>query len=103
MISALCHDLEHPGVNNQFLVKSKSSLAALYKKESVLEKHHAFRAFELMLHPSIDLLQSFSRDQYDALRQLVMTLILATDMARHEEFVETLKHLPLGDGTSAAP
>jgi hypothetical protein len=39
MIAALCHDLEHPGVNNQFLVKSKSSLATLYNNESILEKH----------------------------------------------------------------
>lgn len=98
MIATLCHDLEHPGVNNQFLVKSKSSLATLYNNESILEKHHAFRAFELMLHPGIDLLSAFSKDQYDAFRQLVMSLILATDMARHNEYVVNLKNHAKGEG-----
>mmetsp|Transcript_36321 Transcript_36321/g.58576 ORF Transcript_36321/g.58576 Transcript_36321/m.58576 type:complete len:859 (+) Transcript_36321:178-2754(+) len=98
MIATLCHDLEHPGVNNQFLVKSKSSLATLYNNESILEKHHAFRAFELMLHPGIDLLSAFSKDEYDAFRQLVMSLILATDMARHNEYVVNLKTHAKGQG-----
>lgn len=90
MIAALCHDLEHPGVNNQFLVKSKSSLGALYNNESVLEKHHTFRAFELLLHPSVDLLSCFTKAQYQDFRHLLMSLILATDMAQHTEYITRL-------------
>ena len=93
MIAAICHNLEHPGVNNQFLVNSKSSLATLYNHESILEKHHAFRAFELMLHPAIDLLAVFSKEEYDAFRQQVMSLILATDLASHNEYVASLQLL----------
>ena len=93
MIAAICHNLEHPGVNNQFLVNSKSSLATLYNHESILEKHHAFRAFELMLHPAIDLLAVFSKEEYDAFRQQVMSLILATDLASHNDWVASLQLL----------
>jgi len=38
-------------------------------------QHHAFRAFELMLHPGIDLLSAFSKDEYDAFRQLVGAIL----------------------------
>ena len=93
MIAAICHNLEHPGVNNHFLVVSKSSLATLYNHESILEKHHAFRAFELMLHPAIDLLAVFSKEAYDDFRQQVMSLILATDLASHNEYVASLQLL----------
>ena len=41
----------------------------------------------------MDLLSNFSKDRYDEFRQLVMTLILATDMARHVEYVLKLKQL----------
>ena len=34
IVSALCHDLEHPGVNNPFLVSSRSDLATLYNDRS---------------------------------------------------------------------
>ena len=47
IVSALCHDLEHPGVNNPFLVSSRSDLATLYNDRSVLENHHCCRAFQV--------------------------------------------------------
>ena len=101
MIAAVSHDLEHPGVNNQFLVNSQSSLATLYNNKSILEKHHAFRAFELMLHPGIDLLAVFSKEEYDAFRHQVMSLILATDLAQHNDFVASLSALPSAEDGGA--
>ena len=38
-IAALCHDLDHMGYNNTFLMKTGAPLAALYHA-SVLENHH---------------------------------------------------------------
>jgi len=93
MVSAMCHDLEHPGVNNLFLIKSRSSLATLYNETSILEKHHSFRAFELMLHSNINLLAGLSSEDYDTFREMVMSIILATDMARHAEYMRRLKEL----------
>mmetsp|Transcript_24007 Transcript_24007/g.78106 ORF Transcript_24007/g.78106 Transcript_24007/m.78106 type:complete len:293 (-) Transcript_24007:292-1170(-) len=93
IVSALCHDLEHPGVNNPFLVSSRSDLATLYNDRSVLENHHCCRAFQLMLHSEIQLLSEFTNAQYIAFRAVVLNNILATDMARHGEYTTKLKRL----------
>uniref|UniRef100_A0A7S1HN58 Phosphodiesterase n=1 Tax=Hemiselmis andersenii TaxID=464988 RepID=A0A7S1HN58_HEMAN len=91
--SALCHDLEHPGVNNPFLVASRSDLATLYNDRSVLENHHCCRAFQLMLHSEIQLLSDFASADYTVFRSVVLNNILATDMARHGEYTTKLKRL----------
>mmetsp|Transcript_76036 Transcript_76036/g.204012 ORF Transcript_76036/g.204012 Transcript_76036/m.204012 type:complete len:515 (+) Transcript_76036:88-1632(+) len=99
LISALCHDLEHPGVNNVYLIKSRSSLIALYSDDSILEKHHSYRAFELMLSSDIELLRGFSENDYEKFRELVMGTILATDMGRHKEYTDKLKQLTSEEAT----
>ena len=93
MISALCHDLEHPGVNNPFLVASRSDLATLYNDRSVLENHHCCRAFQLILHSEIQLVSEFSSQDYTTFRSVVLANILATDMARHGEYTAKLKRM----------
>ncbi len=93
IVSALCHDLEHPGVNNVFLIKSRSSLVTLYSDQSILEKHHSFRAFELMLNSNIDILSGFTPNEFSEFRYMVMNIILATDMARHGEYMSKLLKL----------
>mmetsp|Transcript_3130 Transcript_3130/g.8834 ORF Transcript_3130/g.8834 Transcript_3130/m.8834 type:complete len:325 (-) Transcript_3130:31-1005(-) len=40
MIAALCHDIDHPGVNNDFLSKASHQLADHYPAP-ILENHHA--------------------------------------------------------------
>ncbi|MGK7577986.1 hypothetical protein ACSRCD_23080, partial [Salmonella enterica] len=40
LISAIGHDVGHPGVNNFFLVKLNAPLAQLYNDNSVLEAFH---------------------------------------------------------------
>mmetsp|Transcript_48086 Transcript_48086/g.120215 ORF Transcript_48086/g.120215 Transcript_48086/m.120215 type:complete len:345 (+) Transcript_48086:3-1037(+) len=93
IVSALCHDLEHPGVNNPFLVASRSDLATLYNDRSVLENHHCCRAFQLILHSEIQLLSEFSGQDYTLFRTAVLSNILATDMARHGDYTTKLKRL----------
>jgi hypothetical protein len=48
LISALCHDLDHPGHTNGFEIATGSDLAMLYSDDSVLERHHAALTFHLM-------------------------------------------------------
>lgn len=45
LIGALCHDIDHPGVTNAFLIASDNDLALLYNDMSVLEHHHAATTF----------------------------------------------------------
>lgn len=48
IVSALVHDLGHPGVNNAFLIASKSKEAIIYNDQSVLENFHASAFFSIM-------------------------------------------------------
>jgi hypothetical protein len=49
LLSAIVHDLAHPGVNNIHLVETSSPLAVRYNDASVLENYHISLAFSLML------------------------------------------------------
>jgi hypothetical protein len=48
LISAAAHDVDHPGHNNLFEIKTKSKLATLYNDQAVLENHHAATFFFLL-------------------------------------------------------
>ncbi|GMG09696.1 unnamed protein product [Aspergillus oryzae var. brunneus] len=87
LISAIGHDVGHPGVNNFFLVKLNAPLAQLYNDNSVLEAFHC-AAFSQILRrywPS-----AFKDKQ---IRKLLISSILATDMGVHQKFMERLGSL----------
>lgn len=48
MIAALSHDLDHPGVNNAFLVNTRDPLATVYNDSSVLENAHVACLYNLI-------------------------------------------------------
>lgn len=47
IMSGAAHDIDHPGTNNVFEIKTRSKLALLYNDQSVLENHHAASFFFL--------------------------------------------------------
>lgn len=49
--SALTHDFEHLGVNNDYLIKSFHPLAVMYNDISPLENHHLAAAVRVMQRP----------------------------------------------------
>lgn len=49
LTAAACHDFEHPGVNNPFLIKIQDPIAIRHNDISVLESHHVAASFEIML------------------------------------------------------
>ncbi|XP_063826354.1 cAMP and cAMP-inhibited cGMP 3',5'-cyclic phosphodiesterase 10A-like [Ostrinia nubilalis] len=78
MLSGLCHDLDHPGYNNNFLALCKHPLAHMYKS-SMLEYHHYFLAKKIIEDknilaklPAIDRERIMEEIKYD---------ILCTDLA----------------------
>ncbi len=54
LVALLCHDMGHPGVSNDFMVKTASDVAMLYNDQSVLENLHCCLIFKLLhYHPDI--------------------------------------------------
>ena len=90
LVSALCHDLDHPGVNNPFLIASRGELAMLYNDRSPLENHHSSLTFRLLHRSDINLLDNLTDADYAIFRKVVINNILATDMGRHSEFASRL-------------
>ena len=59
LIAALCHDIDHPGVNNNFLIVTGAPFAILYNDKSVLENHHAALTFQLLQNRENDIFAVF--------------------------------------------
>ncbi|EER29318.1 3'5'-cyclic nucleotide phosphodiesterase family protein [Coccidioides posadasii C735 delta SOWgp] len=87
LITAIGHDVGHPGVNNVFLVKLNAPLAQLYNDKSVLEAFHCAAYSQILRRhwPSV-----FKDTR---LRKLMIDSILATDMGIHNVFMESLGKL----------
>jgi hypothetical protein len=93
MIAAYCHDLDHPGNSNGFQVATQSPLAITYNDRAVLENHHCSQTFRLLQDPQKDILARLHPDEKKAVRRLVITGILATDMTMHGSIVESTQKL----------
>ncbi len=91
LVSALCHDMSHPGVNNAHLVMTQSDLALLYNDRSVLENFHVSSLFQLLhQRKDVDIFASLSSQQLREVRRSITDCTLATDMAHHYEYVTKL-------------
>ena len=87
LVSAVGHDVGHPGVNNAFLVALKAPLAQLYNDNSVLEAFHC-AAYSQILRRYWNL----TFNDVD-LRRLLIKSILATDMQMHFKYMADLGNL----------
>lgn len=92
LVSALCHDLDHPGFNNVFQVNAQTELAIKYNDVSVLENHHASLTFRVLQDPECDVFHNLNDDQKKEIRRTIIQLVLATDMSNHFEHVSKFRH-----------
>lgn len=91
LLSSLGHDIGHPGITNLFLTNLKSPLFKIYEN-SILEKYHKFEFLNYLI-PFLDNNKDiFSIEiEFNELKEIINNSILATDMAKHDEFVKNLK------------
>lgn len=131
IIGGLVHDLDHPGNDNNFEVKTETELAAKYENVSVIENHSISESFELCRSKDeLNWLKSFGaeenartetrntvnsaeeearRDTATAgtkdrqyFEMYMREIILATDPAKHGDFVEqALQLIDDGRGSSS--
>eukprot|EP00746_Dinoflagellata_sp_MGD_P028155 gnl/MRDRNA2_/MRDRNA2_166606_c0_seq1.p1 gnl/MRDRNA2_/MRDRNA2_166606_c0~~gnl/MRDRNA2_/MRDRNA2_166606_c0_seq1.p1 ORF type:complete len:922 (+),score=142.77 gnl/MRDRNA2_/MRDRNA2_166606_c0_seq1:46-2811(+) len=96
IIAALGHDVGHAARSNQFLVATGHEWALIYNDRSVSENFHAATTWRLVnescherdLNLQVDedmgsLVQLWSAEQLKASRNLLIHLVLATDMQHH--------------------
>uniref|UniRef100_A0AAY5EVL8 Phosphodiesterase n=1 Tax=Electrophorus electricus TaxID=8005 RepID=A0AAY5EVL8_ELEEL len=91
IFAAAIHDVDHPGVSNQFLINTNSELALMYNDESVLENHHLAVGFKLLQEENCDIFQNLTKKQRQSLRKMVIDMVLATDMSKHMSLLADLK------------
>mmetsp|Transcript_29245 Transcript_29245/g.34443 ORF Transcript_29245/g.34443 Transcript_29245/m.34443 type:complete len:1163 (+) Transcript_29245:81-3569(+) len=91
LIAAMVHDYEHPGVNNTFLVKSFSQRSLLYNDKHVNEQHHVAAAFSLLRKSEFNFLSHFSQEDFISFRQLIIDLVIGTDMDESNKILNNFK------------
>ena len=106
LVAALAHDVEHPGVNNAFLVATRHPLALRYNDASVLESRHCAALFGLCAaQPEADVFAGLDDAGWRAARRVVLGAVLATDMSHHFKLISQAElYLELhGDTPQDAP
>ena len=94
IIGALGHDIGHPGNDNNFQVQSETQIAALYNHESVLENLHASQLMKIITDDETNIFEGFPAMEQLEIHQLVIDIVLGTDMKFHNEHVQTLAKTP---------
>ncbi|XP_042896861.1 uncharacterized protein [Parasteatoda tepidariorum] len=91
LFAAAVHDVDHPGVTNQYLVNSSSELALMYNDESVLENHSLAVGFKLLQDENCNIFAELTKKQMQTLRKMAIDMVLATDMSKHMSLLADLK------------
>lgn len=107
--ATISHDIAHPGVTNQYLVRQFDDLAITYNDSSPLENMHCARLFQTLRRGNAigdndqDFLRMLQSDQFNTFRELVIHAILNTDMTSHFKVVDELHVATAGDIALMAP
>jgi hypothetical protein len=98
LIAPIIHDYMHPGVNNAFLISTMSALSIRYNDQSVLENFHCASIFEMMQSEEYDILAYQPIESKKLIRESVVSMVLATDMAMHFDWIGKFKNKLNGVG-----
>jgi len=91
VVSAVCHDIGHPGVNNPFLIETGHELAVLYNDHSPLENMHCSRLFELSRQPNTSIFKNLRTNTFREVRHVCIEAILHTDYQHHFTMVKEIQ------------
>lgn len=88
LITALAHDVGHFGFKNKFIIESEHPLALLYNDRSPVENYHCLLLFSIIRRPECHFGPSWDGTMRREFRRISTSLILATDMIYHFEYVK---------------
>eukprot|EP01080_Neovahlkampfia_damariscottae_P012744 gene12744-6936_t len=91
LISALLHDTDHPGLNNNYLINSRDDLSLIYNDQSVLEMHHCRESFKILSDEKYNILSNLTNEENHEFRKIFIELVLSTDMSQHFTFLSKFK------------
>ena len=91
-LAAAAEDIRHPGVSNRFLISTDSVIAHTYNDRSPLENYHVSQLFMLLKPSQNDIMSDLSPNMRRYSRNIIIEMILATDMELHTEKLETFRH-----------
>ncbi|KDO26583.1 hypothetical protein SPRG_07987 [Saprolegnia parasitica CBS 223.65] len=91
LLAASIHDYKHDGFNNGFHIATGSELAIRYNDTAVLENYHVAQTFLTMKATSCNMFQNLTPEDFKYARDMVIQMVLGTDMAKHFEDVALFK------------
>jgi len=83
VLSAIIHDVDHPGVPNVQLVKEKTRIASYYKEKSIAEQNSVDLSWDLLMSPKYRALRNCiysTQEEFLRFRQLIVNVVMATDI-----------------------
>jgi len=91
IVSALGHDLGHPGLTNNFHINAGTDLGITYNDASCLENYHSSYLFRILRKEENNIIEKLSVNNYKNIRKRMIAQILATDMANHGEAISLIR------------
>ena len=91
LIGAIAHDIGHPGLTNQYLANSASSLSTFYNDKSTLENLHSSILFNIISQPQFNFMSHVTSVEFNSFRKIVINCIYFTDMDLHASFISKLE------------
>ncbi|KAG8574003.1 hypothetical protein GDO81_008997 [Engystomops pustulosus] len=85
VFAAAIHDVDHPGVSNQFLINTSKWIQRLSRAEN---HHLAVPGFKLLQEENCDIFPESTNDRHS---QTMRKMVLATDMSKHMSLLADLK------------
>jgi len=98
LTAAIGHDADHPGLTNSFLCATRHEFSIRYNDLSVLENHHCATTYSILTRPECDIFCNLSLKDWKATRNVIVSAILNTDMARHFNLVSNFLVMFEGKG-----
>lgn len=91
IISALGHDVGHPGLTNNFHINARTELAITYNDASCLENYHCCKLFSTLQKDETNIFEKLSVNDYKGIRKRMISEILSTDMFYHKQIMSNIQ------------